>query len=110
MGFLGVALGAFGAHGLEPRLATNGTLEVWDTAVLYHLVHAVMLFLVATRPDFHKGAWTCFLIGILLFSGSLYILALTNMTWLGVVTPLGGLSFLAGWGWLVWKPPSESGR
>lgn len=109
IGFLGVALGAFGAHGLEPRLEANGTGEVWKTAVLYHLVHAVMLFLVATRANFHRGAWISFLLGILLFSGSLYVLALTNLTWLGAVTPFGGLSLLAGWGWLIWRPSSGTG-
>jgi uncharacterized membrane protein YgdD (TMEM256/DUF423 family) len=107
VGFLGVALGAFGAHGLEPRLAANGTREIWETAVLYHLIHAVMLFLAATRPDFHRGAWTSFLVGILLFSGSLYVLALTNLVWLGAVTPLGGVAFLLGWGWLAWKTKSR---
>jgi uncharacterized membrane protein YgdD (TMEM256/DUF423 family) len=104
IGLLGVVFGAFGAHGLEARLMENATLDIWETAVLYHLVHAIMMFVVATRPDFHKGAWISFLIGVLLFSGSLYVLALTKLTWLGAITPLGGVTFLVGWGWLIWKP------
>lgn len=107
VGFLGVALGAFGAHGLEGRLAANGTLDIWETAVLYHLVHAVAMFAMATRPELPAGAWSAFLLGILIFSGSLYVLALTNIRWLGAITPIGGVAFLAGWAWLVWKPVSR---
>lgn len=101
-GFLAVALGAFGAHGLEKVLADNGTTEVWKTAVLYHFIHAVMLFVLAQRAPVPRGPWWSFLIGIVLFSGSLYGLALVSVKWLGPITPLGGLSFLLGWGWLVW--------
>jgi uncharacterized membrane protein YgdD (TMEM256/DUF423 family) len=101
-GFLAVALGAFGAHGLGKVLADNGTTEVWKTAVLYHFIHAVMLFVLAQRPSVPRWPWWSFLIGIVLFSGSLYGLALASVKWLGPITPLGGLSFLLGWGWLVW--------
>lgn len=100
-GFLAVALGAFGAHGLENLLAQNGRAAVWHTAVLYHLIHAVMLFVLAERKPLATGPWWCFLAGIVIFSGSLYLLAVTNARWLGAVTPLGGISFLAGWFWLA---------
>ena len=100
-GFLAVALGAFGAHGLTPILTRHGTAEIWETAVFYHFIHAVMMFLLAQRVPGQRGAWFCFLGGVLIFSGSLYVLAVTNARWLGAVTPLGGVSFLAGWLWLT---------
>lgn len=103
-GFLAVALGAFGAHGLKTLLEQNGTAAVWDKAVLYHFIHAVMLFLLARMEKFPRVAWWSFLAGIVFFSGSLYGLAVTNIHWLGAVTPLGGVSFLVGWGTLTFKP------
>lgn len=102
-GFLAVALGAFGAHGLKDLLAQNGTAAIWEKAVLYHFIHAVMLFVLADRKPIPCVAWWSFLIGILFFSGSLYLLAVTNVMWLGAVTPIGGVCFLLGWGWLVFK-------
>ncbi len=99
-GFLAVVLGAFGAHGLKQILAENGTTTVWEKAVFYHFIHAIMLFVVAGRKPFAAGAWWSFLVGIVLFSGSLYLLAVTNMKWLGAITPAGGVCFLAGWAWL----------
>lgn len=102
-GFLAVALGAFGAHALKGVLAQNGTAAIWETAVFYHFIHAVMLFLVAGRKPFAAFAWWCFLAGIVVFSGSLYLLAATNARWLGAVTPFGGLSLLAGWGCLFFN-------
>jgi uncharacterized membrane protein YgdD (TMEM256/DUF423 family) len=105
MGLLAVALGAFGAHGLNPLLTQNGTAAIWQTAVFYHFIHAVMLFVLAERKTFPAVAWWSFLIGILLFSGSLYLLAATNVLWLGAITPIGGVSFLIGWGWLIFKVP-----
>lgn len=101
LGFLAVALGAFGAHGLKDVLAQNGTVAIWEKAVLYHFIHAVMLFVLAQRRPVLTGAWLSFLVGIVVFSGSLYLLAVTNVKWLGAITPIGGLSFLLGWGWLV---------
>ena len=99
-GALGVGLGAFGAHGLEARL-TPDRLAVWTTAVDYHLLHAVALLALAlyTRATGAKirGPATGFTLGILLFSGSLYALALGGPRLLGPVTPLGGLCFIAGW-------------
>jgi uncharacterized membrane protein YgdD (TMEM256/DUF423 family) len=102
-GFLAVALGAFGAHALKDLLGHNGTTTIWEKAVFYHFIHAVMLFVLADRKPFPAVAWWSFLIGIFFFSGSLYLLAVTNALWLGAVTPVGGVSFLFGWGWLVFK-------
>lgn len=103
LGFLAVALGAFGAHGLKGLLAQNGLTAVWEKAVFYHFIHAVMLFVLAERKPFPAVAWWSFLAGIGFFSGSLYLLALTNVHWLGAVTPVGGLCLLFGWGWLGFK-------
>ena len=99
-GFLAVALGAFGAHGLKSILAQNETVAIWDKAVFYHFIHAVMLFVIAGRRPWAAGAWWSFLAGIVIFSGSLYLLAVTKVKWLGAITPVGGLSFLIGWAWL----------
>ena len=101
LGFLAVALGAFGAHGLKHLLEANNTVTIWEKAVFYHFIHAVMLYLLAGRAPFRPGPWFCFLAGILLFSGSLYLLAFTNVHWLGAITPFGGVTFLAGWLWLA---------
>ncbi len=101
-GFLAVALGAFGAHGLKEVLAQNGTTAIWEKAVFYQFIHAVMLFVIAGRKPFAAVAWWSFLAGIVIFSGSLYLLAVTNAKWLGAVTPIGGVSFLAGWAALMW--------
>ena len=102
--FLAVALGAFGAHSLRATLETHGMLDVWDKAVLYHFIHAIALFALALYGTANRGAWCLLLAGIFLFSGSLYLMALTNLRWLGAVTPLGGLCFLAGWAWLIIAP------
>src|SRR5262245_26625173 len=103
MGFLAVAFGAFGAHGLKELLTQNGTVAIWEKAVLYHFIHTIMLFVLALRRPVPSGPWLSFLAGILIFSGSLYLLAVTNMKWLGAITPIGGLSFLAGWLWLLFS-------
>ena len=103
--FLAVALGAFGAHGLRSTLQARGMLEVWNKAVFYQFIHALALLVLALYGTINRGACLLFVIGILLFSGSLYLLALTSLRWLGPVTPLGGLCFLAGWAWLVLAPP-----
>lgn len=104
LGFLAVALGAFGAHGLKARLAFNDTLAVWQTAALYHLVHSVVLLLIASLEPLHQWAWRLMAAGVVIFSGSLYVLALTNLKWLGAITPLGGVCLLAGWAALALKP------
>lgn len=103
--FLAVALGAFGAHALKGTLQANDTTDAWKTAVLYHFVHAIALLILATLPAASRTAAGLFMGGIILFSGSLYLLALTNLKWLGPITPLGGLCFLAGWLVLVLRPP-----
>ncbi len=107
LGFLGVALGAFGAHALKSTLEAHGTLDIWKTAVGYHLVHAVALLALAGWRDAHAGPsgkvaalWTA---GVVLFSGSLYWLAVGGPKFLGPVTPLGGVAFLAGWALLAWS-------
>lgn len=98
---LGVGLGAFAAHGLKGRLAPE-MLAVFETAVRYHLVHALGLLAVGWAVERWPSGWTAaagwlLVAGILVFSGSLYVLALTGARWLGAVTPVGGLCFLAGW-------------
>lgn len=104
LGFLSVALGAFGAHGLTSRLSglADGAqrLEWWKTAALYHLTHALALALAAGLFGATRGgrvACVAFCVGIALFSGSLYVMTLTGARWLGAVTPLGGLALLTGW-------------
>ena len=103
MGFLAVALGAFGAHGLKEVLLQHGTTAIWEKAVFYHFIHTVMLFVLALRRPVPSGPWLSFLAGIFIFSGSLYVLAVSNLKWLGAITPIGGLSFLGGWLWLAWS-------
>jgi len=101
MGFLAIALGASGAHGgLHDQLKASGELAHWETAVQYHLPHAVVLLLLtlfASSKPAMIWAWRMVLVGIFLFSGSLYVLAYTGMKWLGAVTPLGGLSLMICW-------------
>ena len=103
--FLAVALGAFGAHALKTTIEKHGLLDAWNKAVLYHFIHAIALFVLAFLAPASRGPWWLLFAGIFLFSGSLYIMALTNIRWLGAITPLGGLCFLAGWAWLVVAPP-----
>jgi uncharacterized membrane protein YgdD (TMEM256/DUF423 family) len=103
---LAVALGAFGAHALRGRL-DDYARGVFETAVQYHFYHALALVLVGvlllSQPAtaLLKSSGWLFLIGIAVFSGSLYLLAITGIKWLGAVTPLGGLAFIAGWGCLA---------
>ena len=103
--FLTVGLGAFGAHVLKATLTANAMTDVWNKAVLYQFVHALALLVLASLPGASRLASWLFVAGIVIFSGSLYVLALTNVKWLGAITPLGGLCFLAGWLMLaVWPP------
>ncbi len=97
LGFLAVALGAFGAHGLKDLLMRNQTLSIWEKAVFYHMTHTVLLLFLASRVPLPAVALWLFLIGVLVFSGSLYLLALTGIKWLGAITPIGGLCLLGGW-------------
>ncbi|MBV7488349.1 MULTISPECIES: DUF423 domain-containing protein [Pseudomonas] len=111
-GFTGVGLGAFAAHGLKNRL-TPEYLTIFHTGVTYQLVHTLALLgvaLLATQIPGRLLTWAgaSFAIGILLFSGSLYVLTLTGISKLGIVTPFGGLAFLAGWlclGLAAWRLP-----
>lgn len=102
--FIAVALGAFGAHALKATLQSSGMLDAWNKAVLYHFLHAVALMALALHGAGNRAAYFLLATGILLFSGSLYAMALTNIRWLGAITPLGGVCFLAGWAWLVIAP------
>lgn len=102
--FLAVALGAFGAHALKARLQLHDLTGVWEKAVLYHFLHALALLALSVIPSLNRAAPMLLVAGIAIFSGSLYILALTNLRWLGAITPLGGLCFLAGWLWLAISP------
>ncbi len=106
MAMIGVAAGAFGAHGLRPILSEK-MMTVFETGVRYHLVHALAMLIaglsaqVLGSPVFIKAGWS-FFIGILIFSGSLFTMALTDIRTLGMLTPIGGLGFLIGWGLLAW--------
>jgi len=104
---LAIILGAMGAHGkVHDVLVGRGSLGTWETGVFYHLVHAVVLWVLAGRSGARvPGPAWCFLAGILLFSGSLYGLSLARIPLLGPVTPLGGLGYIAGWLWLAVRPP-----
>ena len=103
-GLLAVGLGAFGAHALRAKL-TDEALQVFQTGVSYQMYHALALLavgIVLARFSTDGSVWLTasgwlFVAGSVLFSGSLYLLALTGTTWLGAITPLGGLAFLAGW-------------
>jgi len=110
-GMLAVMFGAFGAHALKSRM-DDYALGVYETAVQYHFYHSFALLAVGiialSAPDsvMLKSSGWLFFIGLLIFSGSLYVLSLTGMRWLGAVTPLGGLAFIGGWACLAvtgWK-------
>jgi len=105
---LAVILGAFGAHGLQNRL-DDYSRGVYEKAVFYHFLHAMGILVVAILartgtfpPEAADTVCWCLLIGIVLFSGSLYLLAVTGARALGIVTPFGGLAFIIGWLWLAW--------
>jgi len=118
LGLLGVTLGAFGAHVLQNALKARDMTGVWDTAVKYQLVHAAALLAVAGWAQTGGGdaggrrlitrAAGCWTVGVIFFSGSLYLLALGGPAWIGPVTPLGGLALMAGWGLVIvaaWRRP-----
>ncbi len=109
LAMLGVGYGAFGAHGLKAHLeAMPNGMETWKTAVLYHLIHAVAMYVLAVTRGSLK-AWTLFGLGVLLFSGSLYGLSLWQWKWLGPVTPIGGVLFIGGWAVLMIRKPDPAG-
>ncbi|WP_373521200.1 DUF423 domain-containing protein [Aquiflexum sp.] len=114
LGGLAVSIGAFGAHGLEAILVSNGRTETFETAVKYHFYHALAILAVGvwqrfepTTKRLNSAVWM-FLVGILIFSGSLYVLSLTGISWLGAITPIGGIAFILGWVLVVVSAKNKS--
>lgn len=105
---LGVAIGAFGAHGLKNKLDNLGTLATFETGVSYHFYHALGLFAIAwassvwSTINFNASTY-CLIGGVLIFSGSLYMLSITGIKWLGAITPIGGTLFIVGWAIAIYK-------
>jgi uncharacterized membrane protein YgdD (TMEM256/DUF423 family) len=114
LGAAGVALGAFGAHGLEGRISAEA-LDTWDIATRYHLIHAVALLALccAPRDTWRRTAvaWAGWLwvAGCVIFAGSLYLLVLTGAGWLGAITPIGGVAFILGWVAAAWALAADRG-
>jgi uncharacterized membrane protein YgdD (TMEM256/DUF423 family) len=106
--FIGIGIGAFGAHTVKNTISP-ASLAIYQTGVQYHLIHAVALVLVGTS-DTKISPWVgrLFTAGICIFSGSLYALALTGIKWLGAITPIGGVCFLAGWALLAYSHAKSS--
>ncbi len=101
-GLLTVMIGAFGAHALQAVLMENGRVDTFETGVKYQAMHAMALLVMGVLSGTFNSKWIgaaaiATALGILIFSGSLYILSVTNVTWLGAITPIGGLSLMAGW-------------
>lgn len=105
--FIAVALGAFGAHSLKTKISAD-MLTIFEIGVRYQMYHALGLIAVAwatthwPESNLNSAGWA-FIVGIIIFSGSLYLLSATGMRWLGAITPIGGLAFLAGWAILIWS-------
>ena len=105
--FIAVALGAFGAHSLKTKISAD-MLNIFEVGVRYQVYHAFALIAVALatakwpEASLNTAGW-CFIAGIVIFSGSLYLLSFTGIRWFGAVTPIGGLAFLAGWAILIWS-------
>ena len=117
IGFISIVLGSLGAHGhVHDVISTNGYLPQWQTAAHYHQIHAVALLilsLLAVDPSGNtrfRIPFFAFLIGISLFSGSLYVLAYTSTKWLGAITPFGGVAFMIGWVSLAFSLPKPSSQ
>lgn len=105
-GAIAVALGAFGAHALKEKLTTNGYLDTYQTAVAYQFYHTLALIGIGLLAMKYTSTWINYagysmMVGILIFSGSLYILCFTGIKWLGAITPIGGLAFILGWVFLL---------
>ncbi len=100
-GFITVGIGAFGAHGLKEILQNNQTTNIYNKAVLYQMFHSIAILIIGLlemyteKSIFLSGLFLT--LGILIFSGSLYILSITNLKWIGAITPIGGFCFLIGW-------------
>jgi uncharacterized membrane protein YgdD (TMEM256/DUF423 family) len=104
---LSVILGAFGAHALKDHLSEH-MLQNWQTGVHYQMVHALGILIVSLLMNGRDSKWLgraalCFSYGVVFFSGSLYVLALTGALWLGAITPIGGLLFILGWIFIAWS-------
>lgn len=100
---LAVILGAFGAHGLKARVSPED-LEIWKTGVLYHALHAIALVVYGLFQESRGcrgGPGACFLLGTIVFSGTLYAMVLGGPRWLGAITPIGGVLLIAGWIWFA---------
>ena len=109
LGATGVALGAFGAHALKAMLEANDRTDIWETAVFYHLVHSLALLILSTQPSIRRSTFYCFVGGVAVFSGSLYLLCLSGLNWLGAITPIGGICLIAGWlGCLLPTPKAQA--
>lgn len=108
IGAAGVGLGAFGAHALRASLEAHGMMAVWQTASQYHLLHSVVLLALSLSPAGPRLTRSFFAAGLLLFCGSLYLLALTQIRWLGAITPLGGSLLILGWLSLLWPCKASS--
>ena len=112
LGGLAVGIGAFGAHGLQPLLEATGRSETFETAVKYHFYHTLAILILGIWHGFQperkwlKASMWSFFIGILIFSGSLYILSLSGITWLGAITPFGGVAFIIGWIFIIFAAKS----
>ncbi len=110
-GAIAVGLGAFGAHALKSKLERFGNLNTYNTAVQYHFYHTLALLFIGFLLTKYSNQWLTIssysmMLGILIFSGSLYVLAITNIKWLGAITPIGGLGFIGGWIFLalaIWQ-------
>ncbi len=106
LGMLSVIIGAFGAHGLKDILVENGRLDVFETAVKYQMYHAFALLFTSLLAEKIKGRWAtraifCFVTGVIIFSGSLYVLSISNIGIFGAITPIGGLFLIVGWVYLI---------
>jgi uncharacterized membrane protein YgdD (TMEM256/DUF423 family) len=104
-GMIAVGLGAFGAHALKVKLEAEGTLATFQTAVQYQFYHTLALLFIGLLMTRLESSWLNYsaygmMVGILIFSGSLYILCFTGIKWMGAITPIGGLGFILGWGFL----------
>ena len=104
--FLAIVIGAFGAHGLKNILDDYGK-EIFQKGVFYHFIHAISLILIAIISNQYNGinlsvSAYSFIFGIIIFSGSLYVLAITNIKWFGAITPIGGIAFIIGWAYMIY--------
>ena len=108
-GALAVGLGAFGAHGLKSILERNQALDIWETAVFYHFVHTLVLLWLSGQQKIGAGPRYCFLVGMMVFSGTLYCLSLSGIRWLGAITPIGGTALIVGWVWLFLSQFTKNG-